>query len=216
MKKALLIGLMMPVLVCCTGPKELSYLQNLGADEVLSQSAVEEYQLRAGDQLTVRVSSFDYSAVAPFNIQNAEGGDIPYIIDEKGFMRLPALGAIEAEGKSLAALEAILQTQFAQLAKGAVVRVELVGASVSVLGEVNRPVRVHWPCKGLTLMEALTDAGDLRANASRVVMVLRREGNETRTLRVDLRDKSCLMSPAWRLLPGDVVYVQPRRGRRTY
>ena len=211
-----MIALMMPVLVCCTGPKQLSYLQNLSADELLSAAAVETYRLFPGDQLTVRVSSFDLSAVAAFNVQNGELADIPYIVDAEGYIHLPAVGSVLAAGRTIAEVEVDLQAQFAQFAKGAVVRVEFVSGSVSVLGEVNRPVRIGWPSKGLTLLDALTDAGDLRPNASRVVLVLRRQAGGTRTIQVDLRDKSCLTSPAWQLLPGDVVYVQPRLGRRVY
>ncbi len=200
----------------CTGPKQLAYLQDLQGEESLPAPAVSPYRLQAGDQLTVRVSSFDRSAVSPFNVQNGALTDIPYIIDDAGNISLPGLGVVPAAGTTVSELTERLQDDLSQMAKGAVVRVELVSAFVSVLGEVNAPTRIRLCPPGLTLAEALTDAGDLRPNASRIVVVLRRTADGTCTFRLDLTKKETLSSPAWQLQPGDIIYVAPRRGRRLY
>jgi capsular polysaccharide biosynthesis protein len=71
-------------------------------------------------------------------------------------------------------------------------------------------------CVCLVGAEAITDAGDLRPNASRIVTVLRKQKDGTQTFTVDLTKKESLTSPAWQLLPGDVVYVAPRRCRLIY
>lgn len=215
--KKFAFGIVLTLLfAACAGPKQLAYLQDMQDGDTMLSAPVSAYQLQAGDQLTIRVSSFDQSAVAPFNVQNAVQVDVPYIIDEAGRLTFPGLGAMDVAGKTVDELTSMLQTRMAEMAKGAVVRVELVSAFVTVLGEVHAPTRIKYCSPGLTLAEALADAGDLRPNASRTVVVLRKQGNGTQTIHVDLTKKESLSSPAWQLLPGDVVYVSPRRGRLIY
>ena len=216
MKKTIFEILLSLVFIACAGPKQLRYMQDLQDGESLAQTPVTAYQLQAGDQLTIRVSSFDHSAVAPFNVQNAALADIPYILDEKGCLSFPGLGTVPVAGKTVSELTALLQERVSQMAKGAIVRVELVSAFVSVIGEVRTPTRIHWFAPGLTIPEALADAGDLRPNASRQITVLRKQAGGIQTIVVDLKKKDCMSSPAWQLLPGDVVYVAPRRGRLIY
>lgn len=216
MKKTVFGILLSLLFVACAGPKQLAYWQDLQDGDQLAAAPVSAYILQPGDQLTIRVSSFDRSAVEPFNVQNAALLDIPYIIDEAGLLAFPGLGTISADGKTIAELTTLLQNHIASMAKGAVVRVELVSAFVTVIGEVEVPTRIKLCPPGLTLAEALTDAGDLRPNASRKVIVLRKQKDSTQTFTVDLTKKESLTSPAWNLLPGDIVYVAPRRGRLIY
>ena len=216
MKKTLFGILLSLVFVACAGPKQLAYMQDLQDGEKLSAAQVPAYQLQPGDQLTIRVSSFDNSAVAPFNVQLASLTDIPYILDEQGNLTFPGLGTVPVAGKTVTELSTLLQERVSQMAKGAVVRVELVSAFVSVIGEVGTPTRIHWFAPGLTIPEALADAGDLRANASRQIVILRKQPDGVQSIIVDLTRKDCVSSPAWQLLPGDVVYVMPRRGRLIY
>ena len=216
MKKTLFGILLMLACVTCAGPKQLAYWQDLQDGDNLPAAPVTAYQLQPGDQLTIRVSSFDSKAVEPFNVQDAVMVDVPYIIDDAGLLTFPGLGAIPVQGKTVTQLTTLLQDQLSQMAKGAVVRVELVSAFVSVIGEVESPTRIKLCPPGLTLVEALTDAGGLRANASRKVVVLRKQADGMKSIAIDLSAKECLSSPAWQLLPGDVVYVAPRRGRLIY
>ena len=216
MKKTIFWGVVLVIMASCAGPKQLRYLQDIRDGEVLSQSPAEAYHLQAGDRLTIRVTSYDRSAVAPFNVQDAQMHDVPFIIDEQGTIAYPGVGTVNAAGLTVDQLAATLQSHVAQMAKGAVVRVELVGASVSVLGEVARPTRIGWHQPGITLYEALAEAGDLRSNASREVIILRKQADGVKTYVVDLRSKDGVSATAWMLLPGDVVYVAPRRGRLIY
>ena len=216
MKKTVFGILLTLVFAACAGPKQLAYWQDLQNGEQLPAAPEPTYLLQPGDQLTIRVSSFDHSAVAPFNVQNAQLIDIPYIIDDAGMLSCPGLGTIEVAGKTVAQVTELLQERVVQLAKGAIVRVELTNAFVNVLGEVGNPARIIWPQRGMTLPEALIHAGDLRANASRKIIVLRKQADGTKNIVVDLTKKDCISSPAWQLLPGDVVYVAPRRGRLIY
>ena len=216
MKKTTIWILLVLLLAACAGPKKLRYMQDLQDGDLLPAPSLSAYRLQPGDQLTIRVNSFDQSAVAPFNVQNASLTDIPYIIGESGDLTFPGLGTVSVAGQTLAELTSLLQQRVSEMAKGAVVRVELVSAFVTVLGEVNTPTRIKLCPPGLTLAEALADAGDLRPNASRTVTVLRRTASGTQSITVDLKQKDCLSSEAWQLMPGDIVYVAPRRGRLIY
>jgi len=216
MKKTTFGFVLMLVFASCAGPKQLSYMQDLHDGDIVAAGKISAYKLQAGDQLTIRVSSFDRSAVAPFNVQDAHLNDVPYILDAEGNLLFPGLGAIPAANLTVTELTSRLQEQISEMAKGAVVRVELVGAFVTVLGEVASPGQIRFCPQGITLAEALANVGDLRPNASRRITVLRKQSGGTQTIVVDLTKKDCLASPAWQLLPGDVIYVSPRRGRLLY
>ena len=215
MKKIVFWGILL-LLASCAGPKQLRYMQDLGDGEALQTAPVETYRLQAGDQVSIRVTSFDRSAISPFNVQDGGWYDAPFVLDEQGQIAYPGLGMIVVAGKTVSELTALLQAYVTQMAKGALVRVELVSGVVSVLGEVRNPGRIDWREPGLTLFEALAHAGDLLPNASREVVVLRKNAAGVKSMVVNLKSKDCVSGEAWQLLPGDVVYVAPRRGRLIY
>lgn len=93
----------------------------------------------------------------------------------------------------------------------AVVTVEVMNMFVNVIGEVNRPGRVTIDKDQITILEALSQCGDLTILGERQnVLVLRREGNTQKAYRVDLSNaQSVYSSPVYQLKQNDVVYVQP-------
>ena len=214
MKKIIFGAILLSALVSCVGPKQLRYMQDLASDEVLSSESTQAYQLQAGDQLTIRVSSFDHSAVAPFNIQDGTLRDIPFIIDQQGNLSFPGLGEIAVAGKTVDQVSALLQTELGRMAKGAVVRVELVSAFVSVLGEVAKPGYVGISKGRLTIMEALASAGDLTPYGRRDNVLISREVNgKMEFARLDLTKADVLTSPYYYLQQNDVIYVSPNSVR---
>ena len=77
---------------------------------------------------------------------------------------------------------------------------------------VENPGRVVINRDNNTLLEVLGMVGDLNMTARRDrIMVIRQEGNESKTYYADIRSKNFLNSPVYNLQQNDVVYVEPNR-----
>lgn len=101
------------------------------------------------------------------------------------------------------------------LVKDPVVTVEFMNLCVSVLGEVNNPGRFSIDRDRLTVLDALSMAGDLTIYGNRYkVLVLRQEGDTQRVYGINLTSGEHLYSsPAYYLQQNDVVYVEPNEVR---
>lgn len=99
--------------------------------------------------------------------------------------------------------------------KDAVVIVEFLNMGVSVIGEVNRPGHFSIDRDHLTLLDALSMAGDLTIYGKREnVLVVRQENGGETCYRVNLCDaRSLQASPAYYLKQNDIVYVEPNAMR---
>jgi len=95
------------------------------------------------------------------------------------------------------------------------VTVEFMNLTVSVLGEVANPGRYSIDKDYITLLEALSMAGDMTIFGKRdKVLVLREVEGQQRVYGVDLRSAEQLYnSPVYYLQQDDVVYVEPNSMR---
>ena len=99
--------------------------------------------------------------------------------------------------------------------KDPVVTVEFMNLTVSVLGEVANPGRFNIDKDRLTLLDALSMAGDLTVYGKRENVLVQREENGKKTLyRVNLNSGYDLYaSPVYYLQQNDIVYVEPNSVR---
>ena len=97
------------------------------------------------------------------------------------------------------------------LVKDPVVTVEFMNLTVSVLGEVANPGRFNIDKDKLTLLDALSMAGDLTVYGKRENVLVQREENGKQTLyQVNLNSGYDLYaSPVYYLQQNDIVYVEP-------
>lgn len=97
-----------------------------------------------------------------------------------------------------------------QYLKDATVIVKLISFKVSVIGEVNRPGTYNNYNNQLTVLEAISLAGDITDYGNRKeVLILRPSSGGTKTFRLDLTNKNILTSDGFFLLPNDIIYVEP-------
>ena len=102
------------------------------------------------------------------------------------------------------------------LAKNPIVTVEFVNLAVSVLGEVNHPGRVGIKRQDLTILDAISEAGDLTIYGLRDnVKVIRHENGTQKVYTVNLVDgKNLASSPVYYLKQNDVIYVEPNNTKK--
>lgn len=86
---------------------------------------------------------------------------------------------------------------------------------VSVLGEVLRPGVFTIPNEKVSIMEALSLAGDMTIYGKKEnVVLVREDGKGGKTIkRLNLNTSEILSSPYYYLQSNDVIYVEPSKDR---
>lgn len=210
----------------CSTPKQISYFQDLRPGESeMSLVAPVEITIRPKDKLSILVNSQDMRLTNLFNLPivsqqvgletsyGTNRGMSGYTVDSKGDIDFPVLGKIHIQGMTREEVAAHIkqELQSHDLVKDPVVTVEFMNLTVSVMGEVNKPGRYNIDKDNITILDALSQAGDLTIYGKREkVLVLRNEEGKQRVYGVDLcSGEHVYSSPVYYLQQGDVVYVEP-------
>ena len=84
---------------------------------------------------------------------------------------------------------------------------------ISVLGDVKKPGKINIEKDRYTIIDAISDAGDLAITGKREnVIVLREENGEQKSYSVNLNDAAQLFgSPVYYMQQNDIVYVEPNK-----
>ena len=134
-------------------------------------------------------------------------------MDSKGDVDFPVLGKLHVQDMTREEVAVYIkkELQSHDLIKDPVVTVQFMNLSVNVMGEVNRPGRYNIDKDHLTILDALSQAGDLTIYAKREkVLVLRNENGKQRVYGINLCSADHLYSsPVYYLQQNDVVYVEP-------
>ena len=220
-----LVAVLLTLSSCKTREKIL-YFQDIENGSVIPTQAIQPLTFQPGDNLTVIVSSSATPQLAvQFNLPlvtiqagtaNVQGGGqqvAVYTIDENGCIDIPTLGRTKISGLTRSETAAKIQSILRDgKLRDAVVTVNSYDQYITILGEVRNPGKQTITKDRLTIIEALGAAGDLTIHGCRDnILVLRQEGNETKSYYVDLRSKDVMNSPVYNLRQNDVVYVQPNK-----
>ena len=214
------------VLDSCSTPKQISYFQDLRPGESeLTLTTPTEIKIQPKDKLSILINSQDLRLTNLFNLpivsqqvgqeysQNTTRGLSGYTVDSKGNIDFPVLGALHVQGMTREEVAVYIKKELRShdLIKDPVVTVEFMNLSIDVIGEVNNPGRYSIDKDHLTILDALSRAGDLTIYGKREkVLVLRNENGTQRVFGVNLCSADHLYSsPAYYLQQNDVVYVEP-------
>ncbi len=204
----------------CVSPKEVLYLQDVSGNS--TEQLTRNYQtiIQKDDQLYVTVSSKQPELTRPFmmtemgNVASANNSNekpIGYLVDTNGDISLPVIGKVQAAGKTCTQLGEDIANKLKQddFIRDASVNVQITNFKFSVLGEVKAPGIYKIDGQRITLLEAISHAGDLSIDGNRDVTLVR-EVNGTREIaRIDLRSKELFNSPYYYVQQNDVIYVTP-------
>ena len=212
-----LVAVLLTLSSCKTREKIL-YFQDIENGSVIPTQAIQPLTFQPGDKLTVIVSSSATPQLAvQFNLPTSTSTGsqqmVVYTIDENGCIDIPTLGRTKISGLTRSETAAKIQSILRDgKLRDAVVTVNSYDQYITILGEVGNPGKQTITKDRLTIIEALGAAGDLTIHGCRDnILVLRQEGNETKSYYVDLRSKDVMNSPVYNLRQNDVVYVQPNK-----
>lgn len=215
----------------CAAPKNISYFQDLqpGESELLITEPV-EIKIKPKDKLSILVNSQDPRLTNLFNLPilsqqigvdnnyAQSRGLSGYTVDKNGCIDFPVLGEIKVQDMTREDVGAYIKKELVtrDLIKDPVVTVEFMNLSISVMGEVNKPGRYNIDRDHLTVLDAISMAGDLTIFGKREkVLVLRQEQGKQSVYGVDLNSgEHIYTSPVYYLQQGDVVYVEPNDTRK--
>jgi polysaccharide export outer membrane protein len=139
---------------------------------------------------------------------------LSYPVQEDGTIEMPYIGSVEVAGKTLTEAKVVIEELVKDYVNDAAITVRLVNNYVSILGFVNRPGLYPIYKQRLNIFQAISLAGDLQDYADRYkVRIVRQtlEGSEVKEF--DLTDRKIVDSEYYYVLPNDVVYVKPMKGR---
>lgn len=224
--KIIIVAASVLALVACSTSKEISYFQDLRPGESeLTLAAPMEIKIQPKDKLSILVNSQDLRLTNLFNLpivsqqvgqESSSGtnrGLSGYTVDSKGDIDFPVLGELHVQGMTREEVAVYIkkELQSHDLIKDPVVTVEFMNLSVNVMGEVNRPGRYNIDKDHLSILDALSQAGDLTIYGKRErVLVLRNENGTQRVYGINLCSADHLYSsPVYYLQQNDVVYVEP-------
>ena len=232
MKSLIVVSAVALLAVSCAAPTNISYFQD--TDVVgLSQPVQEHHiRLRPEDKVAIIVNTSNDQLTNLFNLpyisqrlggvsqsvsSNYSQAVSGYTIDEAGEIDFPVVGKIHVAGLTRPELAVRIKEELINrnLVKDPVVTVEFMNLTIAVMGEVNRPGRYAIEKDKLTLLDALSMAGDLTIFGNREnVKVLRVVDGKQVSYKVDLCNaQSVFSSPVYYIQQDDLIYIEPNEMR---
>jgi polysaccharide biosynthesis/export protein len=199
------------------GTEQAPTLAQLPKQEIGNQA---DLRLQTNDILGIIILSPDGILATPYNLTSPQMGGqginatspSTFIINKDGLIDLPSLGSFKASGLTLKELQASIIKKLSILLENPSVNIRLLNFKVTVSGEVTKPGIVVVEGERLTLLEAISQAGDLTPYSNREHIMVIRENNGVREYaEVNLKDTKLFTSPYYYLQQNDVIYVEPTK-----
>lgn len=137
-----------------------------------------------------------------------------FVINKEGILSLPKIGDVNAAGKSLYELEQEIEIKLEGFFESPKVRIQLLNFQFTVLGEVVKEGRFTSFKDKISLIEAITMAGNCSEFADRSqVKIIRTVGDKTSVIYVNLLDASFFSSSYFYIYPEDIVVIAPLQAK---
>ncbi len=206
----------------CASKKDLLYLQDVSSNQ---EKQLDQYEptLKTDDLLSIIISAETPEVTIPFNmpaiqgnyeVNNNQNGIKTYLIDNAGNIEFPVIGTIKLAGLTRAEAVEKIGKAVSEYIINPQVNLRILNYKVSVLGEVNRPGSFVLESERVTLLEALSRAGDLTIYGNRHnVLVIRETDGKKSFNRLDITKSDFMTSPFYYLTQNDVVVIEPNQAR---
>jgi polysaccharide biosynthesis/export protein len=225
-KTVFMLFLAAVLLSSCVPMKRIRYLQDpkkkKEARADFQRTDTLTYRIHSGDNLYIKVSSLEdkanyFEKMAGYSDYYTESAIYlnSYTVNDSGFVEFPLIGKVMVDGLKIVEIQKELQKKVNEYLKNTVVIVKLANFRVSMLGEFNHPGKYVVYQDKINIFEAIAMAGDMTDFAKRdQVMLLRESEKGMKTKRLNLNDYSLLESEFYYMMPNDIVYVEPLKGKQ--
>ena len=215
------------VLSGCATPYNITYFQDMPLEQEVTIAKPQEVVLQPNDEISILVSTRDaalsslFSLYSNYSIGSSSGGGSStnrresfYVIGNDGCINFPVLGRIPVAGKTRFELEQFIKKmiQDQNLVKDPVITVDFNNLFVTVIGSAGSVGRVNIDRDNFTIIDAISQAGDLDLTGLREnVRVIREVGMDKRiAYEVNFCSaEDVYNSPVFYMQQNDVIYVEP-------
>ena len=238
-KISIIIGafLLIVLISSCGSVKKTKYFQDIpdsGALHIIAKAEYNEPKIQIDDILNINIQTIDPNAVANVNTGNvnvpglsglvststsqgttAVGNIAGYLVDKEGYVTISILGKIKVAGLTTTQARQLIQNMADKYYQKPTVTVRYANFRINVDGEVLRPGTYIVPNEKVTILDALSMAGDLTIYGRRENVLLLRENQDgTRTpYRINLKKSDFLSSPYFYLRQNDYIYIEPDKSK---
>lgn len=207
----------------CISQKRVTLLQDKSVKE--AQASFENkkkttYQIQSGDHLYIRVYSLDPKTSKFFQ------SDLPtlmnptylylnsYMVDQDGYINFSFIDKLYVKGMTIEEVRKKIQTTLNEYFKESTVTVKLVNFQIAVLGEVNDAGNFTIDKDQINILQAVALAGGFKEYGKvRKITLVRQTLSGSDVYTIDLSNKKVLESDYFYLMPNDVIYVEPLKGK---
>lgn len=222
-------------LFSCSSPKKIKYFQDIpdsGQMKTLAKAEYQEPTIQIDDIITILVQTVDPQATAMINLGNvpvpgtasavgsssssgSQSAISGYLVHKDGFVEVPVLGRIKLLGLTTSEAKDTVLKEAVKYYKDPTVIIRYANFKFSVTGEVAKPGVYITPNEKVSILDAISLAGDLTIFGKRENVLLIRENLDgTRTpYRINLQKSDIISSPVFYLRQNDVIYVEPNKAK---
>lgn len=232
--------LTLAALMCsCVSTKKIVYFQ--GADSLYTQAQqiMQQYEMRLkpADQIMVKVTCSEPDLLSVFaqdvvmgtggggrtntsSLTSSSSGSMSnvyaYTITNDGCVILPSIGRVEVAGLTTVDAAKVIEEKIKEINHIADpgVTVSLMNARVAVLGAVKSPHVVNLTSERNTVLDVLSQCGDIADTGLRQKIKLFREVEGQRMMyEMDLTKANVFESPGFYVQQNDLIYVEPNKSQ---
>jgi len=224
------------LLASCATNEKITYFQDIQVvtdTTGVAASTPPDITLRPEDKISIIVNSKDPELSNLFNLPyysrvlgarteaatlGTNQGTSGYIIKGDGTIDFPVLGRISVAGMTRDEVAACIKNELIaqNQVNDPVVTVEFMNLQYAVMGEVNKPGSYSITRDRVTLLDAISQAGDMTIDGKRDnVLVLRPDTTgKLYAYQVDMRSfENVVNSPVYYIHQNDYIYVEPNKKR---
>ena len=210
----------------CITPRKVNYLQNpnLQVPAYIDTVSYEEYQLRVGDCLYIKVSTLNSDIDIVLNdgmrenqhqvIINGTSAAMDlytYTVKPNGTINFPLIDTVFVKGKTTREVKEVMEQKISVFTSSCTVDVRTVKRFFSIIG-AGTSGRYPIQKEKMSIFEALAMAGDIDLYGDRSkVRIVRETEVGTEVKMFDIRSVDMLHSEFYYIEPNDVIYIQAVR-----
>lgn len=237
-KQLLITVISLFLLASCVTTKNVTYFQGSDPLDTIRYAKLKNIEplipkIQPDDILAVTVSSlsaesnevFNFQNVTPLITSNFPGGTgsgmsktqpLGYLVDPAGNIEMPLIGGVHVAGLALEEAGIKIKEELGKFLKEPTANVRYLNQKFTILGEVNRPGIYNLLDSHTSLPEVLGVAGDLTIFGRRDnVMLMRTTEGKREIIKLNLNSREVLETPYYFIRSGDIIYVEPTKGKIT-
>ena len=229
--KIVILVLTAVYLMGCSGIKNVGYFQDIGSGDsvvTVQMSSFTEPTIQPDDILSISIFTIDPNTGGQINQVASQAIQSPgtgsgqtvqpaingFLVDKNGDVELSIIGKISLLGLTTFQARDLIRKKAAKDYKNPSVQVRFANFKVIVMGEVSKPAVYTLPNEKVTVLDALSLAGDLTLYGKREnVLVIREKGGIKEFGRVNLYSSDLFSNPYYYLRQNDIVYIEPDKAK---